>query len=208
MAVTSDASPVSKRFPHGLTEHNADVFDRVVRIHRGVAIAAHLDPELPVATERLQHVIEKRNTGGHSHRAAVKIDAGVNSSLEGGSGNVRLSLTGSHLGGAHAACSRVAKISSSCSAKTALSSGVPIETRRQSMMPNAGLPKWRTKTPRFASSRTTGSAFGTGSRTSRKFGAGGSGLTPGVSRRRLARISRSATMRVMVARLYSPSARA
>ena len=46
VAKAGDAAPVAERFSDSLAKHNTDVFDRVVGIHRGVAVAAHLDTEL------------------------------------------------------------------------------------------------------------------------------------------------------------------
>src|SRR5215207_5015421 len=97
-----------------------------------------------MAAEPLQHVVEKRHARSHGHWATVEIEARLDSGLEGRSGNVCPPLAGQRFGRSHAVGSSVARIASSSSAKFALSSGVPIETRRQSAMPNAGLPKWRT----------------------------------------------------------------
>src|SRR5215204_3908765 len=97
-----------------------------------------------MAAEGLQHVVEKRHSRSHGYWAAVEIEARLDSGLEGRSGNVCAPLIGSRFGRGHAIGSSVARIASSSSAKIVLSSGVPIETRRQSAMPNAGLPKWRT----------------------------------------------------------------
>src|SRR5215208_6955337 len=113
-------------------------------IHRGVTFTAHLDTELSVTAERIQHVVEKRHTCSYRHGAAIEIDNRVDPGLESRSGDVRPPLAGPRFGRGHAAGSSVAKIALSCSAKNALSSGVPIETLRQSAMPYVGLPKWRT----------------------------------------------------------------
>ena len=76
--------------------------------------------------------------------SATEVDAGRDARLERGPLDAGAALVGNGLGRAHAARSRALRIASSSPKKISLSSVVPIETRKQSPIPKAGAPQWRT----------------------------------------------------------------
>ena len=64
VAVAADAALVAKRLRAGLTEHDAEILDRVVRVHLQVALGADAQVQQAVAGDLLEHVLEERQAGG------------------------------------------------------------------------------------------------------------------------------------------------
>ena len=62
-AVAADAHFVAQRLLEGLAEHQADVLDRVMVVHRHVPLGHHRQIEQPVLGEQREHVVEKRHAG-------------------------------------------------------------------------------------------------------------------------------------------------
>ena len=56
-----DAKLVAHGFGKCLAEHDAHVFDRVVRVDLKIALRFHGEVEQTVARERIEHVVEERD---------------------------------------------------------------------------------------------------------------------------------------------------
>ena len=171
-----------------LPEDDADVLDRVVRIHRGVAVAAS-PRDRAVRGGRGRRACGRETarplqpTAGPPSRSIAELDP----RLERRSGDVRPPLAGQRVGRAHADWLRVARIASSSSAKIALSSG-RADRDAQAVRDaecwiaemadvDAAIRQLAHDRPRIVDRK----------RTSRKFVAEGSGSTPGISRSRSAK---------------------
>src|SRR5262249_30639746 len=76
VAVTGDAGTVGERLPGGESDRDPDVLDRVVRVHRRVALAGDIEIETSVATEGVEHVVEEGNAG-------LRVDVAVAVEVEG-----------------------------------------------------------------------------------------------------------------------------
>lgn len=78
MPVTLDAAFVAECFAHGLTEHDAGVFNRVVAINVEIALAFDVEVYQAVACDLLQHVVEKAEAAselGIALAVEIELDA-------------------------------------------------------------------------------------------------------------------------------------
>ena len=162
VAEATDAALVAERLRERLPHDDASVLHRMMAVHLKVALAANLQIEQAVAPERGEHVIEKPDARLHVRGArAVKVDGQVDVGLLRGARDVR---------NAFAHCRSpffrhvrsdsgqlplrprsprpyFDRISRSAARNSSFSSGLPMETRRQSCSMGARL-KSRTRMPR------------------------------------------------------------
>ena len=76
MSVTPDPGFRTECLGDGLTERNADVFDRVVRVDFKIAVRLHIEVDESVTGDLIEHVIEKRQARcEHAAAGAIEIDA-------------------------------------------------------------------------------------------------------------------------------------
>src|SRR5690606_27757183 len=200
VAVAADPPPGSDRLRHRLAESDADVLDRMVRIHG--QIAARLDRQIDetVARHLLEHVLEEGETGLQA-RAPLAVESH-------GHGDARLlglaRDTGAALG--HGRCSSGVVCEkwyhsrpASAVRNASFSEGVPTVTRRQ---PASAPPSSRflTSTPAARSPACTSPAR-PDTRNSRKLVRLGQTSTPGrrasasCSRARSATIARHCALK-------------
>src|SRR5437899_1481273 len=73
-----DSLLIAERLPHGLPEHDADIFDRVMLVDVQVAARFEFEVERAVPREELQHVVEKAHAGGDGvASAAIQAEPGA-----------------------------------------------------------------------------------------------------------------------------------
>src|SRR5690606_39228339 len=71
VAVARYAGAVANGDLEGLSESNADIFDRVMRIHRSVTRTSAAQVETTVPAERIEHVVQKEHAGFHRRRSGA-----------------------------------------------------------------------------------------------------------------------------------------
>src|SRR6266511_3389213 len=162
------AGLVAQRVLERGTEHDADVFDRVVSVDREVAFG--IDAQVPAAVlaELLQHVVEERDPGRRARLAgAVDVERELNLGL------LRLAVLLRRP--AHATLTS-STASRRAARKVSFSSGVPTVTRRHSASRGQS-EKSRTRTPR-STSRCQRACPSPCTRTSTKLAPDGNTVTP------------------------------
>ena len=63
--VARDAAPVAERLVQRLTQHQADIFDRVVVVHVEVASGLYGQVDERMLLQQLQHMVEESDSGIH-----------------------------------------------------------------------------------------------------------------------------------------------
>ena len=89
-AIAGDALLVAERRGHGLAEHDAGIFGRVVLVDVEVAFGLEGNVDQRMAGELLDHMVEEADAGRDVVGAgAVEIDRGGNRGLFGPAGDAR-----------------------------------------------------------------------------------------------------------------------
>ena len=84
MPVTSDTLLVSDRLGEGLTQRDADILHRVVRVDVQITPGEDIQIDQTMPGDLVEHVLEKRYPGLHAcHPAAVEIDRDSDLRLQG-----------------------------------------------------------------------------------------------------------------------------
>ncbi len=79
MAVAAHAALVAECLVERLSERDADIFDRVMRVDVQVAVGLDHQVDQAVARHLIEHVVEERDAGGEIRRAgAVQVDLDLN----------------------------------------------------------------------------------------------------------------------------------
>ena len=91
MAVAADALFVANGLGKGLAQGDADVFHRVVGVDVQIAHGADVEVDQAMAADLVQHVLQKRHTGGKvAAPFAVQVDRDGNLGFQSVACNVSL----------------------------------------------------------------------------------------------------------------------